>query len=147
MTARFLLDANALSEPLRPNPNATFLKRFHQHRASLAIPAPVWHEALFGLHRMAAGRRRDAVADFLHGAVLPAIDVLPYDAEAARWHAIERARLEKVGSSIPFADGMVAAVAVRFGMTLVTHNVRDFERVSGLSFVDWMGDAGRTTSA
>ncbi|MES2641901.1 MAG: type II toxin-antitoxin system VapC family toxin [Myxococcota bacterium] len=140
MSARFLLDTNALREPLRPSPNGRFLTRFEQHRASLAIAAPVWHEALFGLNRMPPGRKRDEVDDFLHNVIHPSIDILPYDAEAARWHAVERARLESEGRPVPFADGMVASVAARFGLTMVTHNVRDFERFSGISVVDWMSE-------
>jgi predicted nucleic acid-binding protein len=33
---------------------------------------------------------------------------------------------------------MIASVAARFGVTLVTHNTRDFERYSGLHIVDWI---------
>jgi tRNA(fMet)-specific endonuclease VapC len=75
---------------------------------------------------MPAGRKPDAVADYLHGSILPSVGILLYDAEAARGNAIERARLAVVGRSIPFADGLVAAVAVRFDLTLVTHNGQDF---------------------
>ena len=138
MSAQFLLDTNALREPLRPRPNAAFLSRFELHRTTLAVAAPAWHEALFGLFRMDPGRKRDEVEDFLNHVLLPTIDILPYDGEAARWHAVERARLEREGRPIPFADGMIAAVGVRFGLTVVTHNRRDFERFAGLSIVDWM---------
>lgn len=137
MNARFVLDTNALREPMRPAPNRAFLAKFQQHRSCLAVAAPAWHEALFGMHRMPAGRKRDEVDDFLHSVMLPTIDILPYDADAARWHAIERARLERDGRPIPFADGMIAAVAARFGLTVVTHNVGDFSRFSGLSIEDW----------
>lgn len=138
MNARFLLDTHALREPLRPLPNAGFLKKFRQYRACLAVAAPTWHEALFGLYRMPPGRKREDIDDFLNNVILPTVDFLPYDDEAARWHAVARARLEREGCPIPFADGMIASVAARFGITVVTHNVRDFERFAGLSIVDWM---------
>lgn len=140
MTPRFLLDTNALSEPMRPAPNAGFLRMFERHRMDLALASPVWHEAMFGLHRMPLGEKRDRVDAYLYNVIRPSVDILPYDAEAARWHAIERARLEKAGTPVPFADGMVAAVAVRFGLTVVTHNIRDFERLTGVLLVDWMSD-------
>lgn len=139
MSARFLLDTNALREPMRPQPNAGFLWRFEQHRFCLAIAAPAWHEALFGMHRMPAGRRRDEVDDFLNSVLLPTVDILPYDADAARWHALERARLERAGTPLPFADGLIAAVAARFGLTVVTHNLADFNRFAGIPVEDWMG--------
>jgi tRNA(fMet)-specific endonuclease VapC len=140
VNARFLLDTNALREPLRPAPHPGFLTRFAQHRWSLAVAAPTWHEALFGLHRLPAGRKRDEVDDFLHHVVQPTMEILPYDTDAARWHAIERARLESAGRPAPFADGTIAAVAVRFGLTLVTHNRKDFEGFSGLVLSDWLAD-------
>jgi hypothetical protein len=50
VSARFLLDSNAHREPLRPAPNGGFLTRFEQHRHCMAIAAPAWHEARFGLY-------------------------------------------------------------------------------------------------
>lgn len=138
MNARFLLDTNAMREPLRPAPNPAFLSKFRTHRACLAIAAPALHDALFGLQRMPAGRKRDEVRDFLENVLLPTVELLPYDAEAARWHASERARLERAGTPVPFADGTIAAVGARFGLTIVTHNVRDFQRFLGIMIEDWM---------
>lgn len=93
---------------------------------------------------MPAGRKREEVDDFLNSVMLPTIEILPYDAEAARWHALERARLERAGRPIPFADGMIAAVAARFGLTIVTHNVADFSPFAGLSIENWCsGQAGQ----
>lgn len=137
MTARFLLDTNAIREPLRPEPHPMFLTRFQMHCASLAIAAPAWHECLFWLFRMPPGRKRSQVDAFLHGVLLPTVDILPYDAEAARWYAAERARLETMGRSVAFADGMIAAVGVRFGLTIVAHNTKDFEPFSNVVVTDW----------
>lgn len=60
----------------------------------------------------------------LAGSSLP---VLPYDADAARWHAEQRARLVTAGRTPPFADGQVAAVAAVNGLTVVTRNTADVE--------------------
>lgn len=104
----------------------------------MAVAAPAWHEALYGLHRMPAGHRKERVDDFLHRVLLPTVDILPYDEDAARWHAMERVRLEQLGRSVSFSDGMIAAVAVRFGLVIVTHNMKHFESFSGVTLVDWM---------
>lgn len=63
--------------------------------------------------------------------------VLPFDLAAAEWHAAERARLEALGRTPPFADGQIAAVAATCGLTLVTLNAKDFEQFNGLTVEAW----------
>lgn len=65
--------------------------------------------------------------------------VLPYDGEAARWHARERARLERLGLTPAFVDGQIAAVAAVRGLVLVTRNVRQFEAFTDLRIENWFG--------
>ncbi len=49
MSFRFLLDSNVVSEPLRPFPDPRDLHQLEAHHGEIGIPAPVWHELLFGL--------------------------------------------------------------------------------------------------
>lgn len=65
------------------------------------------------------------------------IEVLPYDAESALWHAAERARLTRLGRTPPYPDGQIAAIAAVNGLILVTANVRDFADFDGLIVEDW----------
>lgn len=132
-----LLDTNALAEPIRPAPSPAFLRRWRAHAPDLAISAVTWHEALFGMDRMPEGKRKAAVRDYLLEVVAKAIEVLPYDTEAAEWHARERARLGAKGRTIPFADGQIAASAATRSLVLVTANVRDFKGFSGVNVEDW----------
>ncbi len=137
MSARYLLDSNILSEPLRPSPNARVLARLDAATGLLALPTVVWHELVFGAARLQASRRREYLERYLAQVVLPAMVLLPYDQEAAEWHAKERARLEKRGSPPTFVDGQIAAIAVTRGMILVSRNLRDFERFEGLELENW----------
>lgn len=143
MSARYLLDTDALSEPLRPKPNGAFMAELREHSGSLAIAATTWHEALFGLRRLPEGARRQRIDEYLHEVVLATIPVLPYDVSAARWHAEQRARLEARGIKVPFADGQIAATAFVNGCDLVTFNARHFAAFEGLSLASWAGRAGR----
>ena len=111
------------------------MRRLRQHDGEVALAAPVWHELRFGLERLAAGKRRQWIEDFLR--TVEALPVLAYDAAAAEWHAKERARLEAAGKSPPFVDGQIAAVAVVNRLTVVTSNVRDFEIFEGIAIEDW----------
>ena len=137
MTARFLLDANIVSEPIRPAPNAQLVARLDAATGELALPSLVWNELKFGVARMPASRRRDYLERYLSTVVEPAMQVLPYDKAAAEWHARERARLEKRGKPPSFVDGQIAAIAVTQSLVLVTRNVRDFDRFEDLELENW----------
>ena len=62
---------------------------------------------------------------------------LPFDDAAAEAYGEIRARLERAGTLIGPNDLCIAAIARTNGMTLVTHNVREFGRVEGLQLEDW----------
>jgi len=48
-----------------------------------------------------------------------------------------RATLEKAGTPIGPYDMQIAAVALALDLTLVTHNTREFGRISSLKIEDW----------
>ncbi len=137
MTLHFLLDTNILAELLRPAPNAGVLDNFRAHYSESAIAAVVWHEMLFGCYRLPASRKRAAIEAFLFDVVAPAMPILPYDANAARWHAAERARLTALGKTPAFADGQIAAIAAVNDLTLVTFNTQDFENFGEIQVTTW----------
>lgn len=58
--------------------------------------------------------------------------VLPYDDEMSwAWARI----MAQKGSPISVADAWIAAAAIRHGIPLVTHNLRNFRHVDGLEIV------------
>lgn len=98
----------------------------------VALPSIVVYEINFGLRR--AGRREqfDAFARLIQ-----AITVLDFDVEAADHAARIRTELEAAGTPIGPNDLLIAATARRYGRVLVTHNTREFGRVSDLALDDW----------
>jgi tRNA(fMet)-specific endonuclease VapC len=134
---RFLLDTNILAEPLRPKPNEQTLEHLKRHEHEIAIASVAWHEMHFGCYRLPPSARRSAIEAYLTQVVAPSIPILPYDQQAAGWHAEERARLTATGKAPPFADGMIAAVARTNGLVLVTINLDDFGGFQGLQCVSW----------
>ena len=133
---KFLLDTNALAEAVRPTPNGGFMKRLRTNEAKVAIASVTLHEALYGVERLANGKRREMLRAYMRD-IVARMPVLPYDAPAAQWHAQERVRLDTNGRPMPYADGQIAAIAVVNALTLVTANVRDFRDVKGLRIEDW----------
>ena len=137
MTARFLLDTNVVSEPLRPRPNPQILRHLQSHQNEIAIAALTWHELWFGCRRLPASARRTAIEVYLNEIVAVTLPILPYDDRAAEWHAAERARLVAAGKTPGFADGQIAAVATANDLALVTLNLADYGDFATLSLADW----------
>ena len=134
---RYLLDTNIVSEMIKPNPDAAVLKKFELYQRDLGIGSPVWHELQYGCYRMPLSRKRELVEMFLEDVVKKNLPILPYDEQAAKWHAMERARLTLQGKPPSFVDGQIAAITVTNGLILITRNVDDFKRFSGLKVENW----------
>ena len=137
MSLAYLVDTNILAEPLRPRPSKAILDRLRAHQHEIAVAAPVWHEMLFGYHRLAESTRKRALGDYLFGVVQSAFPILAYDEPAAAWHSAERARLAAIGKTPPFVDGQIASIARVRGLTLVSLNVSDFDGFEGIEVGDW----------
>ena len=132
---RYLLDTNVLSESSRRRPDPDVESRLDAHAHEACTAAPVLHELQYGLARMPDGMRKQELAGHLKWVLR--LEILPYDRDAARWHAEERARLTGRGRTPPFVDGQIAAIAATNGLTLVTRNTGDFDDFTNLSVENW----------
>ncbi len=136
MNPRYLLDANVLSEPLKPIPHPGVLAQIERHRAESASAAPVWNELVYGCRRVPESKRRATIEKYL-STLAAALTIFPYDQRAAERHGSERARLEAAGRTPPFVDGQIAAVAQVHDLILVTRNGDDFGAFEGLRIENW----------
>mgnify|MGYP000016371896 CR=1 FL=1 len=66
------------------------------------------------------------------------LEVLPYTSRASQHYGAIRAALEKAGRPIGVNDLHIAAHARSEGLTLVTNNLAEFERVPGLLTENWV---------
>lgn len=137
MSHRYLLDINTVSEPMRPRPDPEVVRRIEIHAHEIALAAPVWHELVYGVRLLEPSKKRRAIESYLGEVVRASFPILPYDEEAAHWHAQERSRLKPSGYNPPFADGQIAAIAKVHELTLITGNLKDFERFSELRVASW----------
>lgn len=133
MTARFMLDTNIVSDVVRnPFGNAAD-KLYHLGQDDICISSIVLSEILFGLKRKGSAR----LSALVEG-LLSRIAVVDYDASASRHYADIRTFLETRGTPIGTTDIFIAAHAMSLDMVLVTNNVREFSRVDGLKFENWI---------
>jgi tRNA(fMet)-specific endonuclease VapC len=130
------LDTNIAIYVINRRVPSVRLRLAEQLRLGTEIGFPVI--ALFELRYGHARSDRQAESDRLLAEFLaPGIAVLPFETEDAAHAGDIRAHLESRGAPSGHYDYRIAAQARRRGATLVTANVREFERVPGLLVTDW----------
>lgn len=90
-------------------------------------------ELLYGID-VSPRRAQDAAA---FAAFLPYVETVDFADEAPRHYAEIRADLKRRGNLIGANDLFIAAHARALGLTLVTNNTAEFERVGGLVIENW----------
>jgi tRNA(fMet)-specific endonuclease VapC len=75
---------------------------------------------------------RKAVSDFTGR-----LAVLPINSEAAALFGSIKGRLREAGTLIEDMDLLIAATALAYDMTLVTNNVRHFDRIPNMRLESW----------
>lgn len=105
---------------------------------SFGISAITVSELLHGVERADTEGRRLKRQAFVEK-VLELFPVYPFDTAAARIHARIWAELAKRGQTVGAHDLIIAATAISLSFTVVTSNLRDFEKIKGLQ-VEQRGD-------
>ena len=132
-STRYLLDTNILSALAR-NPQGSVADHIRQKgEASLCTSVVVACEVQFGLTKSGSVALRDRMERIL-GTIL----TLPLEPPVERHYADIRWELEKTGKPIGPNDLLIAAQARRLGLTVVTDNVEEFQRVPGLAVENWL---------
>jgi tRNA(fMet)-specific endonuclease VapC len=131
---KYLLDTNIVIYVIKQRP-VEVLEIFNRHQGRMAISSVTLAELVHGAEKSSDVSRNIAVVeDFVSR-----LAVLAYDDKAAWQYGNIRATLEKVGQPIGVNDLHIAAHARSNGLTLVTNNLREFERVPGLLLENWVG--------
>lgn len=130
---RYLLDTNTCIMYLNNRESRVALHLRKHIPGEVAICSVVRAELRFGALR--SRKPADAMAGVL--AFLAPFQSIPFDDGAADESARIRSELAATGTPIGPNDLLIAGTAVFRGLTLVTHNVREFSRVSGLKIEDW----------
>ena len=129
---RYLLDTNIVIYVIKRRPPQA-LDIFNQHAGRMAISAITLAELHQGVEKSSVPAANLAVVeDFCSR-----LEVLPYAAKAAQHYGAIRSALEKLGQPIGVNDLHIAAHARSEGLTLVTNNLREFERVPALQLENW----------
>lgn len=132
-----MLDTCICSFIMREQPEAV-LKRLEQtvlRRHRIVVSAITYAEMRFGCTGKKASLRHAQLVD----AFCSRLDaVLAWDRAAVDATTEIRAVLAAAGTPIGSNDAAIAGHAIASGAILVTNNVREFERVPGLQYEDWV---------
>ena len=93
-------------------------------------------ELIVGASRF--GRRSAALVGQIETRLIPNLQVLPFDAAAARRYGEISATLARKGSLLSQTALRIAAIALVRNFTLVSGNPQYFKRVPGLSVENWL---------
>lgn len=128
----FLLDTNICIYALKQNPSV--LSRLLAERPiDVGLSVITEAELRTGVAKSAAVTRNTRLLENF----LRPLTVVEFSSDDARAYATVRAKLEHIGKPIGPLDTLIAAQAVARRLTLVSHNEREFERVSGLRLENW----------
>jgi tRNA(fMet)-specific endonuclease VapC len=112
---------------------------YHKTEGASALysTAVNWAEICYGISRLSAegGARLRARYE---ERVLPFLQFLDFDVGSAEVYGRLRAELEQHGLPLSDADLMIASIALRHDLLLVTGNTRHFLRVPGLRLENWL---------
>ena len=129
-----LLDTNTCIYLIKEHPPEV-LRRFNEYTVgAIGISSITAAELYFGVQK---SQRPEANRRALEQFLLP-LTVADFDENAAATYGHVRTQLEKQGTPIGSLDTLIAAHALSRDLTLVTNNVREFERVPNLKVENWM---------
>lgn len=126
----FSLDANSVIALFKGH--ARLWERLERHSPlDCVVSAVVMHELYYGASRSARVRENlDRIAALR-------FEIVDFDREDARVSGEVRAGLANAGTPIGPLDTLIAGQALARGFTVVTRNVREFSRVTGLAVENW----------
>ncbi|MHB1538813.1 MAG: PIN domain-containing protein [Solirubrobacteraceae bacterium] len=132
--ARYLVDANVLSEATKPEPDERVIDWLGRNEPELAVDPVIVGEIRFGILLLARGRRRTRLERWFEEGV-QRLHCIPWEVSTGlRWAEL-LAMLRAQGRAMPIKDSFIAATALTQELAVVTLDRRDFDAV-GVSIVD-----------
>jgi tRNA(fMet)-specific endonuclease VapC len=128
----FLLDTDICS--IHTKDDRVLFHRFMHYVGQLHVSVITVGELTTWSNRLTASARRKQTIERL----LTDVEILDVTPEVARTFGRVRASVLDRGNTVATADGFIAATALVYDLTLVTHNTKDFAAVPGLRLADWL---------
>lgn len=130
---RYMLDTNICIYLIKQKPEKV-LRHFKAHSVGeIGISSITLAELRYGVERsQQVQKNRQALEEF----TLP-LEIAAFDEDVAEVYGSVRAGLEQARTPVGSMDMLIGAHALSLGVTLVTNNLREFEKIKNLKVVDW----------
>ena len=130
---KYMLDTNIVIYVIKRRPMEV-LEVFNQHTGQMCISSITLAELFHGVEKSSRPEHNwRQVEDFTSR-----LDILEYGYKAAAHYGDIRADSEREGNTIGVNDLHISGHARSEGLTLVSNNLREFDRVKGLRMENWV---------
>ncbi|RUM94502.1 MAG: type II toxin-antitoxin system VapC family toxin [Thiothrix sp.] len=132
----FLFDTDTITNIVKPRPSTKLLRRLKNiHQTQQYISTITISEIVYGAEK---SPRPKYHLNNLEKILLPAVNIVGFDAKAAYICGRIRAQLEKRGTPLDLADLEIASITMANDFTLISNNTRHFQRIPGLKHENWL---------
>lgn len=130
---KYMLDTNICIYIINKHPAKALKKLLATNPKDVCLSSITLAELRYGVEKSQhQHQNRESLNNFILS-----FNIKMFDEEAADHYGKIRAELEKKGKLIGPLDLFIASHARSLGLTLVTNNTKEFERVSHLKVIDW----------
>lgn len=128
----FLLDTDTIIFNMKGNVNVQ--KNLHEHiNDAISISVITLMELYYG-----AQKSQKVAANLAKIKILEqSIETLPVGLESTEIFGLLKAQLEIAGNRLDDFDLIIASCAMAHNLTLVTNNIKHFQRIDGLKLANW----------
>ena len=132
----FIFDTDIYTNVMRKVPSETLLNRLKKvPRRDQFTTTITIAEVYYGVMKAS---NRPKLLKLFENVLLPRATILPFDFSAAKKYGDIRSFLEKQGTPLAHADLQIASITLSMNMTLITGNLKHFQRVPQLTVENWL---------
>lgn len=131
---QYLLDTDICIYLIKQRPDNVINKLSSLPNDHIALSSITVFELQYGVE---CSRSRERSQRALNHFIEPIPHILEVDQLVAVQAAKARAQLRRRGTPIGPYDLLIAAVALTHGLTLVSNNEKEFQRIDGLALENW----------
>ena len=132
----YLLDTNIISYWMRGD--LQLIKKIKKFSPSeLSLSTVTLAEIYYGIEKSPVKKKERRVKI---EQIKSQLEIYPFNEAAAVKYGSIRAALEKQGQPISERDLQIAAIALANKLCVVTHNTKEFSRITKLSVQDWASE-------